>query len=110
MQEIIKAFLLKWVRAGQSRELTLTALGMLIILFGEEAGIAAVATPLAKLAVGLVTMAGVGGLVAMKYIDAIKPVEKPLQISLRSVSEGVTIAQPDTIHGGTETISVSGNS
>jgi len=72
MGNIVKAFLLKWLQAGQSREMAISALGLLVILFGEQAGLEAVAHPVAKLAVALVCLGAVGGIVAMKYIEALK--------------------------------------
>jgi len=72
MNEMIKAWLMKQLGMGLSREFEIAVVGLLVILFGAEVGLP-VQEPITKLAVAIVTVGAILGLLGKKWLDQSKP-------------------------------------
>lgn len=70
--EIIKALLVKYIQLGVSREFFLSAVALLVILFGKDFGLP-VDDPITKLAISIVSVGAVVGVLGKKWLEQGKP-------------------------------------
>jgi len=70
--EIIKAWLMKQLGMGFSREFELAVIGLGVILFGADLGLP-VKEPISQLAVAILTVGAILGIVGKKWLEQAKP-------------------------------------